>query len=193
MNSMNFRAATTQDAPALGALHAASWRETYTGVLPKELLESQSADVRTAMWRSVLDHPTASGGTTIFVAESKIGFVGFGACGAQRDAKLKAQGFAGEIGAIYVLQSHQRTGIGHTLMTLMAQSLLSQNQTAATLWVLRENGAARSFYERLGGALIAEKPEALSSAMMTEVAYGWHDLRPLLRLTAHSQGKIIDR
>jgi hypothetical protein len=32
------RIATPDDAPALGSMHVASWRETYSGVLPDKML-----------------------------------------------------------------------------------------------------------------------------------------------------------
>ena len=175
MNSISFREARSSDADAIGALHVASWRETYSGILPDELLDGLSGKARSEMWRGVLSGHTS--GTVVFVAESESEIVGFGACGGQRDNELKRQGFGAEIGAIYVLQAHQRAGVGNALMRLMAQSLLRHGQNAASLWVLRENAGARDFYERLGGALIREKTEELSDATLSEVAYGWSDLR----------------
>jgi ribosomal protein S18 acetylase RimI-like enzyme len=133
------------------------------------------------MWRSVLTRSAAPEGTQVFIAEAGGDIVGFGACGDQRDGKLGEQGFDGEIGAIYVLKSHQRAGIGIGLMRLMAHSLLGRGRKAASLWVLRENLFARAFYERLGGTLIGERVDELSGATVAEVAYGWSDLNSLAR------------
>jgi len=181
MDAISFRQAKSSDAAALGVLHVASWRETYAGLLPGQLLDGLSAEARSAMWSAILDDPATYGGTAVFVAESEGKIVGFGACGDQRDEALGERGFDGEFGAIYVLQSHQRAGVGSSLMSLMAQNLLDQGRRAATLWVLRENASARLFYERLGGALAGEKAEEQSGMMATEVAYGWSDLSPLVR------------
>ena len=181
MDAISFREAKSGDAAALGRLHVASWRETYAGLFPRQLLDGLSAEARSAMWSAILDDPAASGGAAVFVAESEGRIVGFGACGDQRDEALKERGFDGEVGAIYVLRSHQRAGAGRTLMSLMARNLLDRGRTAATLWVLRENASARSFYERLGGALAGEKADEQSGAMVTEVAYGWSDLSLLVR------------
>lgn len=183
MDAISFREAKPGDAAALGALHVASWRETYAGLLPSQLLDGLSAEARSAMWSAVLDDPATWGGTAVFVAESEGRMVGFGACGDQRDEALRKQGFDGEIGAIYVLQSHQRAGVGSALMSLMAQNLLDQGRTAATLWVLRENVSARSFYERLGGAPAGEREDEQPGVMVTELAYGWSDLSALVRQT----------
>lgn len=181
MDAISFREAKSGDAVALGLLHVASWRETYAGLLPGQLLDGLSAEARSAMWRAILDDPAAHGGAAAFVAEGEGGIVGFGACGDQRDEALRERGFDGEIGAIYVLQSHQRAGVGGALMRLMAQNLLDRGRTAATLWVLRENASARLFYERLGGAPAGERADGQSGAMVTEMAYCWSDLSRLAR------------
>ena len=133
------------------------------------------------MWSAVLSDPATFGGMTIFVAESEGEIVGFGACGSQRDEALKREGFDGEVGAIYVLRSHQRAGVGNSLMSLMSRKLLDEGRRAAALWVLRENVSARTFYERLGGAVVGERNDEESGAMLAEVAYGWSDLSALVR------------
>ena len=181
MGAIGFREAGSGDAAALGALHVASWRETYAGLLPGALLDGLSAEARADMWSAVLDDPAAFGGTAIVVATSGGRIVGFGACGGQRDEALKAQGFAGEIGALYVLRLHQRSGVGGSLMSRMAGKLLDQGRRAAALWVLRENLPARTFYERLGGVPVGDRKAGLEGTMLRETAYGWSDLTPLVR------------
>lgn len=180
MDSMCFRHADFDDANSIGALHVASWRETYRGMLPDELLDGLSAESRSEMWRSVLSGPVNWDGTSVFVAENRCGIHGFGACGVQRDENLRKQGFDAEIGAIYVLQAQQSAGVGTRLMHLMARSLRGAGRKAAILWVLRDNFHARGFYERLGGTLIGERIEDFSGAALVEVAYGWSNLVSLL-------------
>jgi hypothetical protein len=40
------RIATPEDAHGLGVMHVASWRETYTGLLPDKMLSSLSVEAR---------------------------------------------------------------------------------------------------------------------------------------------------
>ena len=181
MDAINFREAKPSDAEAIGALHVTSWLETYAGLVSDQLLDDLSAEERSAMWRAVLDDPARFGETAVFVAESGEQIVGFGACGGQRDEVLEEQGFSGEVGAIYVLRSHQHAGVGKSLMSLMARKLSGQGRSAATLWVLRENVSARTFYEGLGGVLVGEREDEHSGTKLTEVAYGWSNLSPLVR------------
>ena len=84
MPTVDYREATTDDASAIGALHVASWRETYAGLLPQDMLDRLSAESRAAMWATVLDAPANPNGTRVYVAESAGEIVGFGACGGQR-------------------------------------------------------------------------------------------------------------
>ncbi|MBV9930048.1 MAG: GNAT family N-acetyltransferase [Alphaproteobacteria bacterium] len=171
----DYREAIVADAPALGALHVACWREAYAGLLPESLLLGLSSEGRAEMWRAVLDAPASFDGTKVFVAEGSGAMIGFGACCDQRDPALAGKGFDGEIGAVYVLRAHQRNGVGARLMALQARDLLERGRGAASLWVLRDNAPARCFYEALGGELCAERVEA----ELVEVAYGWRDLSRL--------------
>ncbi len=66
-------------------------------------------------------------------------------------------------------------------MTQMAQALTKLGFVGAALWVLRENIAARGFYERLGGTLVGEKKDERPDATFDEVAYGWRDLTLFVR------------
>ncbi|SEN76529.1 Ribosomal protein S18 acetylase RimI [Sphingomonas gellani] len=180
MSTVNYRPATARDASLLGALHVTSWHETYSGLLPQDMLDGLSAESRTAMWATVLDAPTNSNGTRVYVAEGAAGIVGFGACGGQRDDVMRESGFTGEIGAIYILRSQQGAGVGRALMSLIARDLVERPIPSASLWVLRENVRARGFYDGLGGAIITEKEVAEGDTTLHEVAYGWPDLAHLI-------------
>jgi ribosomal protein S18 acetylase RimI-like enzyme len=133
------------------------------------------------MWRKILAEAVTFGEAAVFVAEAGGSLVGFGACCRQRDETLQRRGFSGEISAIYVLRSHQRGGVGRSIMGIMAQTFFEQGRTAASLWVLRENVMARGFYERLGGAILGEQQDARPNETLVEVAYGWPDVSRLLR------------
>jgi GNAT superfamily N-acetyltransferase len=181
MSGISFRRAVTKDAAAIGAVHVLSWRETYAELLPAALIDGLSVAARTAMWQALIAEPAAWGGAAVCVAESDGEIIGFACCGAQRDDRLRELGFGGEFGAVYVLESHQGLGVGRALMHRMARTLAGRGHRAASLWVLRENLAARGFYEKLGGAALMEKVEKQSGIALNEIAYGWDDFAALLR------------
>jgi hypothetical protein len=59
----NIRIATPEDARALGAMHIASWHETYTGLLPDKMLSALSVESRAAAWAKIMREP-ATGRST---------------------------------------------------------------------------------------------------------------------------------
>lgn len=176
MSTIQLRCANLGDAAAIAAVHVAAWRETYIGLLPAEMLADLSVAARTGMWREILTAPAAAGATSVYVADVDGQIVGFGACGAQRDKGLAQLGFGAEIGAIYLLRSHQRLGLGRALMRQMALALKTRDFQGVALWVLRENTTVRGFYEHLGGTLAGEKTDAMQNAIFNELAFGWRDL-----------------
>jgi GNAT superfamily N-acetyltransferase len=144
------------------------------------MLAELSVDARTAMWAKILGAPEDFGCAAIFVGEADGCTVGFGACGEnRRDKALSDIGYSGEIGAIYVLRSHQGRGVGRSMMAAMLHALSVAGHNAAYLWVLRQNDPARAFYEKLGGVIVGEKVDELSDLTLVEDAYGWRNLSTL--------------
>ncbi|MGC1300809.1 MAG: GNAT family N-acetyltransferase [Caulobacteraceae bacterium] len=180
MTPLSIRAATVDDASDIARVHVASWRETYAGLLPEHMLAALDVDARRQMWASVLSDPDMQAATRVLVLETGGKVVGFGACGNQRSPQLKISGFDGEIGAIYILNEARGLGAGRKLMSSLAEILAAVGRGGVSLWVLVENQAARRFYERLGGKLLGERFERLPEAVLTEVAYGWPDLKTLI-------------
>lgn len=180
----HIRVATLDDAPALGSMHVASWRETYTGILPDKMLSSRVVDERAATWAQIMREAPTAGSTVIYPAEHEGTIIGFGSCGAQRTESLKDKGYDGEITAIYVLREFQKRKIGTRLFRAASSDLLRRGFNAAALWVLRDNLRAKRFYERYGGRVIAEREDIRDGAVLVELAYGWPDLKESDRLLA---------
>jgi ribosomal protein S18 acetylase RimI-like enzyme len=146
------RLATLDDAADIARVHVASWRTTYRGMLPDDFLASLSEE-----------HYT----------EPKGGIVGFASGGRERAGENT---FAGELYAIYVLDSAQRLGHGRELVRAIAGALREMGLPDMIVWVLRDNAAARRFYERLGGIYVRAQPITIGSATLEEVSYGWRAL-----------------
>jgi GNAT superfamily N-acetyltransferase len=172
---LDIREAALADVAAIAKVHVDSWRTTYAGIVPEDHLAKQSYRRREQIWRNNLakraDHEF------VYVAEDASGeVVGFAAGGPERAGDPVHRG---EIYAIYVLKTFQRRGIGRQLSEAIAQRLLQTGYDSMLIWVLAKN-PSRGFYERLGGELVSEKPIEIGAAKLTEVAYGWKDLRLLV-------------
>lgn len=167
------RAATAADAAGIARVHRESWQTTYGGILPADVIAALAGRKSEAQWR----HRLAAGASSCtWIAEQDGAIVGFAHCG---DARHRLEGLDAEIYALYILQSHQRQGIGRALVRESARHFVRQGQFGFYLWVLKAN-RARLFYEAMGGAEAGEKTERLGLHSYTEVAYAWHELAPLV-------------
>lgn len=132
-----------EDADRLGALHVASWRWAYEGLLPADYLAGLDAAARSAWWRTVLGEPWPGAVLVAERAEEIIGFVTVGPNGSDepRTAVLYA---------IYLHPLSVGAGVGHLLHEAGLAVLREQGYVDVILWVLRTNQRAIGFYERHG-------------------------------------------
>ncbi|WP_348645335.1 GNAT family N-acetyltransferase [Methylobacterium sp. BTF04] len=82
--------------------------------------------------------------------------------------------------SIYVLEAHQKKGVGLSLMKAMAEAFISNDYDSVTLWVLENNLAARSFYDALHGKVVDRHESKEEDVAINELAYGWSDLHKIL-------------
>lgn len=174
---MIIRLADPEDADAIARVHVDTWRSTYADLIPAAVLDGLSYNRRSLFWRGLLSKEEARG--LVCVAEdSHAGVVGFASCGPNREEPLHYQG---ELYAIYVLEEHQRLGIGHHLFEEARKWLSKHALDSMIVWVLRES-PYRRFYESLGGKLVGERTINIGEAELPEVAYGWD---PIFFSTVH--------
>ena len=170
---MNIREADATDAEHIARVHLESWRTTYPGIIPQVYIDSLRMEDGIARWQERLD----GHGPLTLVAEDATGIFGFASGGA---TVHPVEGFDAELGAIYLLASHQARGAGRALVRGVAERLQAQGFRSMVVWALRDN-AACGFYERIGGVRVAEKFIEIGGIALPEVAFGWRDIRSLLR------------
>src|SRR5438477_11730233 len=166
------RPAELDDAAAIARVHVATWRSAYRGLLPDDFLASLSEAHYEERWRRTLGNSSAR----IYVAENADGVVGFASGGQERAGE---SGYAGELYAIYVLEEAQGHGHGRRLVQAVVSGLREMRLADMIVWVLRDNGSARGFYERLGGAYVRSQPISIGSAQLEEVSCGWESVDDL--------------
>src|SRR5256885_13185967 len=118
---MSIRPAVIEDASAIAQVHVESWRTTYRGLLPDNLLDQLSVLDRTRFWTETLTGPPTR--FLMLVACDGSGtIVGFACGGVERTGKLTCDG---ELYAMYLLEGAQRRGLGTLLIRQFVRELRS--------------------------------------------------------------------
>lgn len=124
-----------------------SWRATYRGLLPAEILAGLDVRRRAEEWRGWLaGEPPA---LHTLVAESGEGIAGFLAMALPARDPEEAEDVA-EIPALYLDPPRRRAGIGRTLMDAALEAMRERGYREAMLWMLRGNDGAAAFYAATG-------------------------------------------
>jgi ribosomal protein S18 acetylase RimI-like enzyme len=180
--SILVRDAVEGDVEGIARVHVQGWRESSKDFLRPEALAGLSVEERMRMWQGAFAQPDPR--VRLLVAETDEGeIVGFARGGPIRREDTNALGTEAEIFAIYLLDKVKRQGIGRRLMRGVLDHLGEQGFRSVGLWVLKDNLAARRFYEALGGQSGAEQSFDLRGQMVTEIAYRF-ELAPSTEGTA---------
>jgi len=162
------RAATVDDADAMGEFHVRAWQDAYRGLMPDDFLDALDPAPRTAGWREAIVTPVPHLG--VLVADDGAGgIVGLVTYARARDADGEG---TGEIFAIYAAAEHWGRGVGPALHDAAIAGLTAEGFTEAVLWVLATNARAIRFYERNGWRPDgAAKTDTMGSLSIDEVRY----------------------
>lgn len=160
------------DYSVVAKVHVDSWRTTYRGIVPDDFLGGMSYEVSEARWRRI--SAQAPPGYAMFVAEDEgRNIVGFANGGRERSGDAD---YDGELYAIYLIESHQRQGIGKALFHHVAKHLVENGFRSMLIWVLTENPSCR-FYEAIGGVPVRGQEIEIGGKRLKESGYGWTNLQ----------------
>lgn len=168
---IDIRAATSADADAIAQVHVTSWNESYHGLLPDELIESRTLDARRRQWHGLLGRDDR----VTMLADAEGDTLGFASA---LVLEPPVDGFCAYLQTLYLLSSAKRQGVGSALLGAVATSLSQRKCRKLALRVVRENLAARAFYERLGARLV---PDGITvdAGIFDDVVYAFDDLAAL--------------
>jgi len=164
------REAQPGDARAIAEVSVASRRWSYRDLFTDADLEALSVEQTTADFAGGLAELPPGG--AVFVAELTGHVVGYAYVLPSPDVDVPAE--TSELGSIYVTEEVAGTGVARALMDAAIERARAAGQGALTLWVRRENGRARRFYEKNGLQLDGgerSRPHDVLPFEMHEVRY----------------------
>ncbi|MCW6509062.1 GNAT family N-acetyltransferase [Lichenifustis flavocetrariae] len=162
---ITIRGARAGDAEAIAAVHDASWRDAYRGIIPGRELERMVARRGPRWWRTAILR-----GTRLCVLDFDDTIGGYASYGRNRVPSLP---FGGEIFEIYLAPEFQGLGFGKRLFKAARRDLAEHGYMSVLVWALADNDRALAFYERLGGRIVRKAEERFGDEVRGRVAFGF--------------------
>jgi ribosomal protein S18 acetylase RimI-like enzyme len=165
------RAATPADADALAALHAASWRSSYRGILSDATLGPGLDEERRRHWRAKLENADRD---DLVLMVDGLAFITVWAEG--------DPGFGAYVDNLHVHPDRRGGGIGRRLLQEAARRLALRGERRAYLWVFDANVRTVDFYLRLGGEIVERGFDEIDGATVPHSRVVWRDIGSLISL-----------
>jgi len=148
------RLALPDDAPALGAIQAASHLATYRGVMPDSVLARVDEQRMSQRFRSRLAvEAPAEDQHRVWVIEADGAIAGYAITEPGADRFLPPPGGAGELESLYLHPEVVGRGLGRALHQHAIDDLAARGFDPLILWAFAANEQALRFYERAGWTL----------------------------------------
>ncbi len=139
------RSAAAADARTIAEIRVASWRATYTGIVPASILDRMDVARNEAWIAGRVADPQGRSTLVVEDADGRVAGYALTAPTADEDAAG-----LGEIEAIYLDPEARGRGFGRSLLEAATAELEEAGFDTIVLWVLTANESARRFYERTG-------------------------------------------
>ena len=172
---LNIELVSHRDATTLAALHAASWKVTYRGILSDEYLDVHADSERLQRWQERFVEP--HGNSFGLQAREAGDVVGFAWVDLDDDLV-----YGHLLDNLHVHPARKQNGIGRKLLAGVASEIIARSEHRSLfLWVYEENHGARAFYDRMLGAPVERKQvTTLDNRRAWQWRYAWNDVQVLL-------------
>ncbi len=138
------RLALLRDAPALARIHVEGWQAAYQHIFPPEAFAARTIEGRAAEWRELLAGPLDD--DRVWVSEQDGRVVAFAYTRPGHDTDINNPG---ELKLFYTDPRLKGSGLGLPLFSHAINDLRGRG-LQPYLYTLRENAAARAWYEKRG-------------------------------------------
>ena len=172
------RNATPDDVINIAAMHTASWRVTYCGMLRDQYLDQAIEEERRQHWLTRFQH-LDNNRQCALVVEVQNTLAGFAFAYGHADPN-----WGSLLDNLHVLPDYKHQGLGKALLSNIALwSCLNFPGDGLFLWAFEDNHSAKDFYEKQGGiasgSMLWTAPDG---STINEICYIWKDPRILTTL-----------
>lgn len=172
---MKIEKATILDAETIADINIKVWKTTYKNIISKASLTKRENQRESIIERICTLIKT----NTYLIAKIDDTIVGFILYGSLRDTSNLDNKKTGEIYAIYILDTHQRKGIGKNLMVHAIKDLISKEYKDLLIWGLKNNPYTQ-FYEKLGGKKMSTREIKIFEDILVENSYYFEDIKSII-------------
>ena len=168
---VTLHAISVADLEAVAALHCASWRSAYRGILTDDYLDGDLLTDRLEVWHLKLSMMTDR--QFGWLARHDGEPVGFAFASLDDDPT-----WGSLVDNLHLLPSHQGAGIGRGLLTAVAHVAHERaKHPGLFLWCYEQNTRARAFYEHLGAEAVEQIMYAAPDGQSyPEWRYAWRTM-----------------
>lgn len=159
---------TLDDCDAVAEIRVRGWQTAYAGMIPQPYLDAMDIAQDAERRRGFLTAGQAVNVVSRAAPDSAV--TGWACYGPGRDDTGRPG--CCELYAIYVHPERTGAGAGRALLAELTTRAAAAGFREMALWVLKDNGRARGFYERAGFLPDgAEEPFEVGGASVPEVRY----------------------
>ncbi|MGW7160708.1 N-acetyltransferase family protein [Paenibacillus taichungensis] len=170
---MQIRKATMNDAEGIAKVHVDSWRTTYKGIIPDEVLYNLSYKKRTELWIENIERED----NFVVIAENPEGeIIGF-ADSWKRETNIVAN--SSDLTSIYILKEYHGRGLGKGLLKQLFLQFKFLGYQKIFVEVLEDN-KTRYFYEHYGAKLCKSIQIIIGGKVLNELIYEWDNIDEVL-------------
>ena len=169
VHSCTIEIASPDDAAAIAALHAESWRSAYRGLVPDDFLGPRLDEERRQAWRERFASPHPERRVVFTARAPDDRLVGFSCLLADADP-----GYGPLLDNLHVKPDVRGAGIGARLLEVSrAWAAGIAPGRPMHLWVIEGNTRARRFYVAQGGTEGERRVQDMAGAQVIAIRVTW--------------------
>ena len=167
------RKATPDDALGITIVNIYTWKTTYSGLMPEDVIDSRIVELKERAEKCKADIELNDNFIVAVVDHTIVGFCVYG------KSRNDTYHDSGEIFALYALKGFQGAGIGKALFLAGVNELLVRESTSMIINCLQGNPALE-FYKHMGGKVVGKRQDEIKGTIITENIIYYKDLNSIL-------------